>query len=251
MAEDTRAQETAEETTQPAPMPSANQETSEPTATEPQAQSSEEGVLPQEASERTRKEFDKIKQQLADERTRRQYFESVYAQKQGQQDAEPLPPGVDPTVAALQQQVVQTQSQFQSYLQEQEDREAFAAHPELNPSDPKQFSQELHVAARRIYLDAMLNPQDYGGKQLNLKEAGDLAKAALQAPGAMEQAKREGAQEALTQLTPKEQASLGAMNATNGRQQAAAENHEQLRERSRKGDLDAIAARLKAIDGAK
>lgn len=254
MAEPTQqAEESPVNDAQDAPMPSADQQPSPQPVQEADVASEQGSTLPEDASERTKREFDKLRNQLRDERARRTYVESVFSGMQQPQAATVPDPtyNADPVSQAFQeaqqarQEAARTREEWQSYLQEQEDREAFAAHPELNPTDSKTFDRDLHVATRRIYLDAMLNPQDYGGKQLTLKAAGDLAKK-VQTP-AIEQARKAGAQEAFEKLTPKEQAALEAIGNPNGRTEMASSSLADLQQRSRKGDIDALAARLRNI----
>lgn len=71
----------------------------------------------------------------------------------------------------------------ESYIQtaeqrevERQEREAFMAHPELNRAS-EHFDYEFHKQTRAILIDSLVNPQDYGGKSLQFKEAADLISA--------------------------------------------------------------------------
>ena len=88
----------------------------------------------------------------------------------------------------------------------------------------------------------MLNPNDYNGKQLSFKEAAELAK--KMSGVSVEAIKKEAIKETLEQLTPKEQASLEATGSSTRRTQVTG-SVDELRQRTRKGDLDAIVERLK------
>lgn len=247
MTEDTQqAHDSPVQDAPDAPMPSAEPTAPDQPAPEAVAPTPEQDTaLPAEVSERTKREFDKLRTQLREERARREYVERLKAQPGPQpQDAY----ADDPVALTAQQafeEAARARSEMQQYLQDQEDREAYAAHPELNPGEATTFDKTLHVATRSVYLDAMLNPQDYGGKQLSFKEAADIAKSQRQP--ALEAARKAGAEEAMQRLTPKEQAALEAQGNPNGRQQMANVTFEELRNRSRRGDYDAIAARLKNI----
>lgn len=250
---------------QEAPMPSA-QEPIQPDAQvqdapqEGSVQSTQEG-LPADASDRTRNEFEKLRNQLREERVRRETLEQTFKTFQPQ----PAPvvretpkPFIDPEtgflnedrLTAAEQRAIdadtrakQAEESLKSYLLEQEKREAFTAHPELNP-EKSGFDQNLSNLTRSILTDSMLNPQDYGGKALSFKEAADRVKG-LQKP-VLEQAKKEGAQQALEQLTPKEQAALAA-NGVPNQQSSTRGDLSQLQYRTRKGDVDAIHERMKGV----
>lgn len=241
--------------TQDSPMPSEPQKTAEPTQ-------SVEPVLPDGSSERTTREFDKLRTQLREERAARQYYETVFTQLQPKQQQQPTTPIVDPDTGYVNEQALtaaqqaayeakqeaqMTRQQWNQYLQDQEDRETYAAHPDLNPKDTKTFNREKHVGTRQIMLDSMLNPGDYGGRQLSFKEAADLAANRTSSVNA-EEARREGAKEALEQLTPKEQASLGADGFSSERV-GSYESSEELAVRTRKGDVQSIIARMRKTQG--
>lgn len=260
---------TPENDTQESPMPSENQQTAQPSEVEETAgqeteqaasTKSEAETLPENASERTRDQFEKLRNQLREEKTRREYMESVF---QSTQTKPPEPvqeqPIYDPNTETFdynrlndvqkrtyvaEQRAARAEQAVQQYLHEQENRETYKEFPELNPNDMRTFNKDLHVTTRQILLDSMVNPQDYNNKQLSFREAATLAKTRL--PGAIESAKKEGAKEAMEQLTPKEQASLEAVGSPSRRGEALGEL-EELRRKTRKGDSRASIERMKRI----
>ena len=186
--------------------------------------------LPEDASERTRQEFKKFEernselaQQLREERSRREYAESVFQQFTPRQPVVEPPkpvPLVDPSTGLLNEHVLsdmqrqtrvaeekatKAEQAFQQYQIAQERKEAYLAHPELNP-EGKSFSKEISIETRKIILDNMTHPEDYNNRQLSFKEAADLVKERLQPM--IDNAQKQGAKKAIEQITPKEQASL-------------------------------------------
>ena len=248
------------------PMPSEEQKTPEGSGQQEPSPQKEQAIvdkpepegLPDEAKERTRQEFDKLRDKLREERSKREYYQSILG-SQKKEEAPKMQPIYDPETGLLNEQALserdkllfETQERAKraeesigGYLVEQENREMFAAHPELNPKD-KAFDKKLHALTRSIALDSMLNPDDYGGRQLTGKEAADVAK---QFSGkTLEEAKKEGAKEALEQLTPKEQASLEATGSPARRTQIPG-NLDDLKARTRKGDPEALVERLKRME---
>lgn len=259
--------------TQDSAMPTEDQKTTvtestqEAAPTEVSSKETESEGLPDSASDRTKREFEKLKNELREERRKRQYVETVFngiQQKQAPQQEVPQPvPVYDPNTGLLneqalneiQQRTIQAEQRAQTIeqrfqqmdeerkaeAQRIEEQEAFTAHPELNP-ESKSFDQTLHNITSSLMLKAMLEPDKFGGKQLSFKEAGDTAKEWIQkvANGA----KKTGAQEALTQLTPKEQAALEAVGNPTRRTEVGS-NLDDLRYRTRKGDIQSIVERLK------
>ena len=265
MTDDPKADINAVNDTQQSAMPTDDQKTTgtevsgEAAQGEETSQTADEPVLPEGVKERTAREFDKLQSQLREERAKREYLETVWSSMKPKEEpkAEVMPPIYDSQTGLLneqaltdlqrqsleaQQRAARAESTIQSYMEEKEKLETYSVHPELNP-DGKSFNKDLHVATRRILLDSMVNPQDYG-KQLSFKEAGDLAKKVSQP--AVEAAKAEGAKEALEQLTPKEQAALEATGSPNRRNELSS-NIDDLRYKTRKGDKDAIVERLRNI----
>lgn len=252
MDEDTQQAEQAPEmNNQEAPMPSAEQTTT--------VEDNSQDGLPESAPDRTRNEFEKLRSQLREERERREALEGAFKTlqpKEAQQE-----PIYDPNTDQLdwnqlndiqrrtleaEQRATKAEEAVQKFQQEQETREAYQVHPEADPSS-KEFDPKMKNLAAGVILQSMLNPQEFGGKQFSLKDAYDYLKADNQT-AAVEQARKEGAQEAIEQLTPKEQAALEATG-TSGRRSDLGQNHDTLVQRSRKGDIDAIAERMNRIVG--
>lgn len=258
--------------TQDVAMPTTDQQTPpvapvEPVA-EPQTQvpvqSEPQSELPEDVSERTRQQFERLTYQLRQEREKRQRLEQTFQPMQPVTQAQ-VQPIYDPSTGLLNENVF-TQTQQQAIearqaakklelelakLKEEKqqdiwDRErvlAYMSHPELDPSDKKSFNKEFVVETRKILTDSMVNPQDYGNKQLSYKEAADLAKAKVSpAAKVVEEAKAEGAQEALAQLTPKEQASLEAAGSPANRQQAGTTQEDLVKQTRQGGEAGLMAA---------
>jgi hypothetical protein len=251
MAEDnTQAVQEPVSETQVAPTPSAEQKTPEVVE-----QTKQDG-LPEDASDRTKSRFEELTSQLKEERQRREAVESAFKALQPKEVApEPI---YDPNtgyvnenaLTDIQRRVIEAEKRaanaeqgIQSYLLDQENRRAYEAHPELNP-EAKQFDKELHKKARALILDSMMNPKDYEGRQFSLKDAGDYLKGST--TSAVENARKEGAQQAIEQLTPKEQAALEATG-TPARRSEVGQNLDTLRQQTRRGNQDAIVARLQAL----
>ena len=123
---------------------------------------------------------------------------------------------------------------------ERQEQEAYATYPELNPNS-KNVDKGFFRKTRAVLMDSIINPQDYGGKPLTLKQAADFVKKPEAAAAA--QGEQAGVQKALSQLTPKEQASLEATGRSDRRSQTLPT--ENLAERSREGDVNAVVERLK------
>lgn len=89
---------------------------------------------------------------------------------------------------------VRAEQQIQEYIRRQQQAEdarqaaeTYKTYPELKPGGEK-FDANLNKVTRRIALDSMMNPQDYGGRSLTFKEAADLAAEELRgAPAPVQQ----------------------------------------------------------------
>ena len=150
--------------------------------------------------------------------------------------------GLNNAIYSAQQRAANAEQTVQRWIEDQQTQEAHKAHPELNPNADK-FDPVLHKKTRALLMDSMLNPGDYNGRALTYKQAADLAKGVtLQA---IADAEKVGAQKAIENLTPKEQASLEATGRSDRRTQV--DSFESLRVRTRKGDKTAIMERLKNI----
>lgn len=261
MIDDQQAQTYPEGANQEAPMPSAEQQPDESLTEQPGASDSTQDVsdstLPEGVKERTSHEFEKLREQLRTERERRQYAESVFTSLQPKAPAPVATPIYDPETGLLNESVLtdvqqraiaaedrarRAEAAVQTYMEDQEKKEAYASYPELEPG-PK-LDKQLHVTTRSILLDSMVNPDDYGGKQLTFKQAADYARK-ISAP-LVAQAKKQGAQEAIEQLTPKEQAALEATGSP-GRRSEVSSNMTDLQSQTRRGSESATIERLKGI----
>ena len=273
MADDNQGQQDPVKATQESAVPTEEQKT--PTLEEVDNEAAQETEvtsttettegLPDVASERTRKEFEKLRDELRTERSRRIETERMFGQNPQPTPQQFVPNNTavtqvyDPSTGLLnenalndiqlkamqaEQRAVKAEQAIANFQVEQQTREAYIAHPELNPKS-KDFDADLNKRVRAFALDSMIHPEDYGNNQLSFKEAADYAKSAT-TPKVVEQAKKAAAQEAIEQLTPKEQASLEAVGSPDRRQEVE-QPLDQLRFRSRKGDQDAIVERLKGI----
>lgn len=261
MDNDTKAKKEPEKETQDAPVPSAEQKIDAPQEGEvDKTTQPAEAELPDDSSERTRQQFDKLRSELRTEKEQRLRVESAFSAMQPKPEPDKETPIYDPDTGLLNEQALTstqkqaqeavkeaaaTKKQLNQFVQDQDEREAFAAHPELNIRDDKTFNKEFHTEVRKTILDSMVNPNDYGGKQLNMREAGDLVKKSSSTD--TESAKKQGAKEAIEELTPKEQGSLEATGSSKGEQLSAQEDLETLKQMTRKGDIGATMARLKNI----
>ncbi len=254
MAEQTQAIQPSEKTTQTPATPTGEQKT---TVEETKTQ------LPDEASERTKSRFDELTMQLKEERQRREALESAF-QTLKPKDEPTKPEAIyDPTTGLLNEQALtnvqlraqeaekqaqMTQKQLDGYLEDQkkqnqarEDQEAFTAHPELDPKNDK-FNKDLRDVTASIMLQSMVHPEEFGNKQLTHKEAGDKAKELIAKISG--NVAKTAAQEAIEQLSPKEQAALAATGSTNHAQETDLAT---LRRRTQRGDTNALMERLERL----
>lgn len=260
MADQPQAENNADQDSQQEPMPSSEQQSPEPkqpAEASPQGdsrgeQAGEEPKLPEGVKDRTSKEFDKLKRQLAEEREKRTQYERVLGQQTPQRPLESQAPWYNPETQEVDVNVLQNelnqlkqqnqtlQGTLQRYQQTQDKRQekvAFKAHPELNPSGDK-FNEEFHNA-----VVGYLANQYAQGNYPSLKKAADTIKKF--GSSEVKKAEKEGAKQALEQLSPKEQAALEAEGRSDRRQSVG--TLEDLRARTRSGDDDAIRERLKNI----
>ena len=263
MADQTQAEEQVEGQSQPSPMPSEEQKVNEPSSVEENAQETEvqestddDVSLSSDVSDRTATQFDKIKEMLAEERSKREQLEQVVSYQTQQPKVEEPTPLYDPItgyvdvtglenlqkgMSKAEKQAANAERKLESYIQQQQEEEAFQAHPELKPG--KGHDKGLHNLTRAIITDSVMNPNDYGGRELTFKQAADLAK--KQSGKVIDQVRKEAATEAVEQLTPKEQASLEATGRSDRR--ADTRDYGELIDRTRRNDLGAIMERLKNI----
>ena len=263
MADESGQKQTPESPAEPMPSSEQTQEApSEVTEAAPvegtDAPQQDDLSLPEGVKDRTAEQFEKLKSQLADERTRRMETENYIRtlqpqQTQGQED-KPLYDATTGIVdveqleklkkdaVSAQKKVSAAERRFEEYVQKQQETEAYASYPQLNPK-AKDFDDSLYKATRAILTDSMINPKDYGGSEITMKEAADLAFSVKDKQ--IQQVKQDAAKETVEKLTPKEQAGLQAMG-TSGRRDSSGDL-ERLRQKTREGNMDAIMERLKGI----
>ena len=257
MPEEIKAQSTPEGT-QVSPMPSVEQTESTPVATEEvvanrnetpvtePSRAQDDFELPQEVSKRTREQFNKLRDQL-----------SYYKNQAGglpQQASTPLydldtglinPLGLDNlnrTAQLAEERARVAEAKLNQYLDSLQEKEAYAEFPDLDPNS-RTFNKELHKAVRGYITDSMVNPMDYGGREITMAEAARLLTGFSSKK--IDNVKKEVAKEVLKELTPKEEASLEAR----GRSDRAPVDVDEIRERSRSGDKLAVIQRLKMLSG--
>lgn len=287
MADDPKAQINPVTETPEVPMPSAEQKTT--STAETQGVQVVEDKLPDETSEHAKQQFERLREQLRSEKEKRLYYENVFSNIQQQQipsqpkvEAKPeMLPIYDPNTGLINEKAFESQQQqlteakrlaieareeakkatqdAQAWrkheserLQRAEEEEAFKVYPDLDYRNQKTLDKKFHAQVRATLLDSMLNPADYGGKQLSYKLAADMVKGA--SPQVVEKAKAEGAKQAMENLQPKEQASLEATGNSNRRSDVDLENEEELKRLTRKGGIaaeEAIILRMRKIYGAK
>ncbi len=255
MADDTKAKE-PEQVVQEEPVPS-----SEPAEAEVSVDATDEEAevdLPEGVSERTKEQFNKLTEAnkaLKEELAKKEKFEPIFDSMRPQAPQQGLTQGqldqvtdIDPAtgnkfineeklnefLTNSTQKAEAAVAQVNRFIEDQQTREAFTAIPQLNPQDSK-FDPDIHKATRAYILDSMMNPQDYNGRQLTYKEAGERAMKATNAEIA------EVEKEANAQQAAKEQGSLEATGRSDRRSQTNT-SEEELRRAIRSGDEDALAS---------
>lgn len=255
MIDDQQAQQIPEGT-QDAPMPSAEQQPT-PTETSPQGEGQVDQGLPEGVKDRTTQQFEKLQTQLREERRRRELAESAFTQRVPEPQVTPM---YDPETGLLnenaftetqqrahqaEQRAMRAEEMIQSFQKQQEDRELFQSYPDLNP-EAKEYDEGFDKLTAAIWYGSAVSPQRWG-KQLSTKEAASEARKILS--NGTQQARDEGAQQALEQLAPKEQAALSAQGNPARRTQINS-SHDDLVSLTRKGGKtseQAIVERLKGI----
>jgi len=238
--------------TQPASMPDADQKTPDPTVPSETSPSGEgqkgvegkKATLPVGVKERTTAQFEKLKTQLAEERSKRVKAEQIFTTLKGTpqpRTQQPEPVGnAERQNAQLRQQVTKLSHQVQGIAvieTEKQEKEAFNAYPSLNP-EGKKFNQEFHNAVSGLLTNSLLK-----GDKTTFKEAADRIVGLSRKE--VKQAEKAGADKALEQLTPKEQAALEATGRSDKRLPST--DLADLQERTRHGDIDAIHERIKNL----
>jgi len=133
---------------------------------------------------------------------------------------------------------------------ERQNREAFTAFPELNPASPS-HDVVFHNQTRAVIYDSILNPQDYGGKALNFKDAADYVQGqksrlveVAQNPKVDESKKVQEQQQAAQEL--KQQVAASPAGEIPAQRPTTMDDQEfsRLKMATRLGDPDALAIRL-------
>jgi hypothetical protein len=246
-------------------------------------------VVTPTVQDRTREQFEKLlesnsklfeanevlRQELEERKTANQQFAPI----QQPPVQTPIPPEVDPMdfieldaygqrvinekrlktriaeVNAEASRAVQAVKQYTQVAEQREierqNREAFTVYPELDPNKTEKFDKIFSNNTRALIYDSLINPQDYGGKSLDFKEAADRVRAQYQGITTM-QGQSSEQQQSKDAQTLKQQASLGAngqqpMERTNA---SADVDYETLRLRTRMGDRTALAQRIYAAEQA-
>ena len=254
MPEDTKAQSPVNDT-QAAPMPSAQdaQKTPEP-------EKGKDG-LPDSASERTKNEFEKLQTQLREERLARERIESAYTSLMQPKPSEPKPI-VDPVTGLIDERELTTlqkeareareearkaREEVTTYRQQGEYAKAYAKYEWTNPQS-KNFDEKRSNLAAAIALASMVEPKRYGGKQLDLEGAAGFVEGLTSKQ--VEQVRADAAQQAIEQLSPKEQAALEATGSSGRREPETTLDYEDVRQATRRGGNESIVAtmaRLRAL----
>lgn len=271
MPSDTKAKDQAGADNQPEPVPSSDQKADDfaevveaaPVKEESETTESEDLSLPDDVSSRTAEQFDKLRERLREERLRRQEAEQLGQQYQTPAQGlystqeEAVTPLYDPQSGTVDinelekirlrattasKRAEAAEKKFEKYVQQQQEREAYQAYPELNPKS-KNHDEDLFKLTRAVMTDSMVNPKDYGGAELTAKQAAEFAKSMRDKT--IRDAEQKGATKAVEQLTPKEQAGLEATGRSDRRTDVA--DRQNLAERTRRNDLGAIMERLKHI----
>lgn len=229
--------------------PSSDEKSSSDITPEESTASQDEGSLPEGVKERTTLEFEKLKTQLREEKERRLRAERVSQLYGTTQDANqqlyqsPADTGYqteDERITRAEQMAKQAYYQAQRIIKENDAKQesvAYKAHPELDPNK-KEFNENYQKAVIGYLASVMAE-----GKSMTLKEAASMVKSFSKVD--LKKAQEKGATQAIESLTPKEQASLEATGRSDRRRQVG--DLEQLRERTRTGDQQAIIERLKNI----
>lgn len=269
MADDTQAQPAASDQQQ-APMPSADKqeapkqeqvgfsEQASPTGESKPEQQAQ--ALPEGVKERTSEQFEKLKTQMAAERERRLKLENALREQQvapTQAKQDPKNPewynpetqevdvgALNTHMSQLEQRALRAEQAAQGVATQNtaaQEREAYAAHPELDPGSDK-FNEDFHSVVRGYLTDAML-----GGKQVSFKEAADKIRSIGlgKLDQKVEEAKEAGAKQAMENLTPKEEATLAATGRPDRRTELGDQSDLELK--TREGNQDAIVARLSKL----
>jgi len=169
----------------------------------------------------------------------------------------------------LNNKTTQAQEAISRYLRTAEDREAdrqsretFKSYPELDPSRP-QFDVAFSNQTRAIIYDSLINPQDYGGRPLEFRDAADFVTKSTKRNVVLEPAATvqgtptpttpQGADQAMLDQAQaiKDQASAtiqGQSQPQRSPQQYDGEDRKALVRATREGNLEALAKRLAQVE---
>lgn len=260
MAENTQAQSPVNDPPE-TPMPSVQEQKTPET---PVRQEVKDG-LPVDSKERTRNEFEKLKIELREERSKREQVESAYQAMFQPRKQEPVEtPLVDPVtglidergLTALQKEAKEARLEAQkareeitTYRQQGEYQKAYQKYEWTNPQS-KSFDEKRSNLAAAIALASMVDPKRYGGKQLDLEGAASFVEGLTQKQ--VEAVKQEAAQQAIEQLSPKEQAALEATGSSGRRGESDnALDYEAVRVATRRGGNESIVATMARLNALK
>jgi hypothetical protein len=213
--------------------------------------------LPEEVSERTRGEFEKLQTQLREERQARERVESAYTTLIQPKKEEPKEvPIYDPETGMInpdeltklqkeaQQARIDAQTareEFTNYKQQGEYAKAYQKYEWTNPQS-KNFDEKRSNLAAAIALASMVEPDRYGGKQLDLEGAASFVEGLTS--GQVEQVKADAAKQAIEQLSPKEQAALEATGSSGRREEESPLDFDDVKVATRKGGNEGIVATM-------
>lgn len=223
-----------------------------------------------------------LREELQQRREAAQQFAPVQLPPVQQQ---PMPAGVNPSdfietdptsgeryindvklqarIAELNDRASRAEEAVQRYVEtseqreiERQNREAFTAFPELNPASPK-HDVVFHNQTRAVIYDSILNPQDYGGKSLNFKDAADYVQGqrsslvnTTQNPQATEDKSKEVQEQQLAGQELKKQAAASPVGEIPAQRTSVTDDQElkTLQRATRLGDPDALALRIAHTD---
>lgn len=149
------------------------------------------------------------------------------------------------------QRYIQTNEQREI---DKQNKEAFGAYPELNPSSTD-FDTRFHNQTRALIYDSLINPQDYGGRPLSFKDAADFVKGGgnvsdsgknQQASASTKPGEQTAAETSPTGEDVKQQAAASVAGEQPLTREALAGSEEltKLQQATRLGDTEALARRI-------
>lgn len=215
------------------------------------------GQLPEDAKERTKSEFEKLQTQLREERQSREQLEAAYKSLLQPKNEIKETPIYDPEsglinpdeLTKLQKRAQEAEEKAQKALdeatkikQEGEFAKAYIKYDWTNPHSDK-FDKKRSNLAAAIALASMVNPNEYGGKQLDLEGAAEFVEGLTSKQ--VEQVKADTAKQVIEQLSPKEQAALEATGSSGRREpDQSTLDFEDVKVATRKGGNDGLVATM-------